>query len=132
MYIFSICFFFQAEDGIRDIGVTGVQTCALPICLFQKVKEPLWWRNANPLCRAFNIHCCLINRVDGKESNLNSSCSSVRYAAIFGTPIFQSHHREEMRGHIPCQRAAIYPCRMRLSKRSLHQHRSEERRVGKE
>src|SRR5438445_13790092 len=25
------CFFFQAEDGIRDIGVTGVQTCALPI-----------------------------------------------------------------------------------------------------
>src|SRR5947209_10748027 len=26
-----LCFFFQAEDGIRDIGVTGVQTCALPI-----------------------------------------------------------------------------------------------------
>src|SRR3712207_7939637 len=24
-------YFFQAEDGIRDIGVTGVQTCALPI-----------------------------------------------------------------------------------------------------
>src|SRR3712207_6082452 len=28
-----IFFFFQAEDGIRDIGVTGVQTCALPIWL---------------------------------------------------------------------------------------------------
>src|SRR3712207_7649313 len=27
----SSFFFFQAEDGIRDIGVTGVQTCALPI-----------------------------------------------------------------------------------------------------
>src|SRR3712207_7659623 len=26
-----VFFFFQAEDGIRDIGVTGVQTCALPI-----------------------------------------------------------------------------------------------------
>src|SRR3712207_2278115 len=26
-----VMFFFQAEDGIRDIGVTGVQTCALPI-----------------------------------------------------------------------------------------------------
>src|SRR6266496_1908028 len=26
-------FFFQAEDGIRDLYVTGVQTCALPICL---------------------------------------------------------------------------------------------------
>src|SRR5206468_8240946 len=25
------CFFFQAEDGIRDLIVTGVQTCALPI-----------------------------------------------------------------------------------------------------
>src|SRR5215468_4998095 len=25
-------FFFQAEDGIRDRDVTGVQTCALPIC----------------------------------------------------------------------------------------------------
>src|SRR5215203_6945904 len=29
--IFFFFFFFQAEDGIRDIGVTGVQTCALPI-----------------------------------------------------------------------------------------------------
>src|SRR2546430_17584050 len=27
-----VCFFFQAEDGIRDLTVTGVQTCALPIC----------------------------------------------------------------------------------------------------
>src|SRR5207302_3504152 len=28
-------FFFQAEDGIRDFHVTGVQTCALPILLVQ-------------------------------------------------------------------------------------------------
>src|SRR3712207_5983674 len=34
MYFF---FFFQAEDGIRDIGVTGVQTCALPIYNHKKV-----------------------------------------------------------------------------------------------
>src|SRR2546430_1563898 len=27
----NLCFFFQAEDGIRDLTVTGVQTCALPI-----------------------------------------------------------------------------------------------------
>src|SRR5207247_8214758 len=34
-FLFSICFlfFFQAEDGIRDPLVTGVQTCALPIYL---------------------------------------------------------------------------------------------------
>src|SRR2546430_7478352 len=31
LYCFFI-FFFQAEDGIRDLTVTGVQTCALPIC----------------------------------------------------------------------------------------------------
>ena len=32
-YQVSVIFFFQAEDGIRDRLVTGVQTCALPICL---------------------------------------------------------------------------------------------------
>src|SRR3712207_5690486 len=31
VFVCYIIFFFQAEDGIRDIGVTGVQTCALPI-----------------------------------------------------------------------------------------------------
>src|SRR2546421_4198548 len=31
MSLFVILFFFQAEDGIRDLIVTGVQTCALPI-----------------------------------------------------------------------------------------------------
>src|SRR2546426_7014133 len=32
-------FFFQAEDGIRDYKVTGVQTCALPIYARQKLEE---------------------------------------------------------------------------------------------
>src|SRR5262249_59642706 len=42
--------FFQAEDGIRDWSVTGVQTCALPICQGQNSRrvgayEPAWsWR----------------------------------------------------------------------------------------
>src|SRR3989449_11215004 len=31
-------FFLQAEDGIRDVAVTGVQTCALPISF-----RPAWW-----------------------------------------------------------------------------------------
>src|SRR3712207_9562026 len=34
-------FFFQAEDGIRDIGVTGVQTCALPIFSSPYVIHPI-------------------------------------------------------------------------------------------
>src|SRR5207302_7686014 len=32
LFICFMFFFFQAEDGIRDFHVTGVQTCALPIC----------------------------------------------------------------------------------------------------
>src|SRR3712207_8354697 len=53
LYLFSHCmyynlysltyilfFFFQAEDGIRDIGVTGVQTCALPISLDAAADRP--------------------------------------------------------------------------------------------
>src|SRR6266496_5752657 len=31
LHDFGLFFFFQAEDGIRDLYVTGVQTCALPI-----------------------------------------------------------------------------------------------------
>src|SRR5256886_10166819 len=33
------CLFFQAEDGIRDLTVTGVQTCALPISLFNRISS---------------------------------------------------------------------------------------------
>src|SRR5260370_23446069 len=33
----SVFFFFQAEDGIRDSSVTGVQTCALPIFISAQV-----------------------------------------------------------------------------------------------
>src|SRR5687768_2663582 len=32
LFFLFFFFFFQAEDGIRDVAVTGVQTCALPIC----------------------------------------------------------------------------------------------------
>src|SRR2546430_9425747 len=35
----DVCFFVQAEDGIRDLTVTGVQTCALPIYLTRDFKE---------------------------------------------------------------------------------------------
>src|SRR5256886_256967 len=38
-YAMFIVVFFQAEDGIRDLTVTGVQTCALPIC---SNRSPIW------------------------------------------------------------------------------------------
>src|SRR3712207_8240053 len=39
MSVLQSFFFFQAEDGIRDIGVTGVQTCALPISRTRRRSE---------------------------------------------------------------------------------------------
>src|SRR5437879_12662258 len=41
----ALSFFFQAEEGIRDTSVTGVQTCALPIC----------WRAGTAFCREFLV-----------------------------------------------------------------------------
>src|SRR5260370_26768386 len=38
MLIFYFFFFFQAEDGIRDSSVTGVQTCALPILFVDRLE----------------------------------------------------------------------------------------------
>src|SRR2546425_5541148 len=42
-------FFFQAEDGIRDKLVTGVQTCALPISSTREAIAPLAWLEARAL-----------------------------------------------------------------------------------
>src|SRR5947209_12292636 len=68
LYIFIVFFFFffQAEDGIRDIGVTGVQTCALPIfnqptrfevtvCL---PREPRW-QSMLPWDQQITLECFL-------------------------------------------------------------------------
>src|SRR5258707_2129029 len=66
-------FFFQAEDGIRDIGVTGVQTCALPIYtgrasahspvhlkaaghLQRRVRAFLSTSDTRPVCRRWTNH----------------------------------------------------------------------------
>src|SRR5256884_4677776 len=45
-------FFFQAEDGIRDVAVTGVQTCALPI---SSTKAYVWGGcSVSGVCPTFN------------------------------------------------------------------------------
>src|SRR5438445_2158767 len=59
-------FFFQAEDGIRDIGVTGVQTCALPIsaaagwpaCSRARSRSKAWTRG----CRSTPCNRCAKTR----------------------------------------------------------------------
>src|SRR2546430_9456710 len=96
-------FFFQAEDGIRDLTVTGVQTCALPIyresiccrhpttriapkcrprtrfgpfCILSSSITPTWSSTrAPPLRRAPSLR-------DRKSTRLNSSHSQISYAAF--------------------------------------------------
>src|SRR5687768_17950353 len=48
-------FFFQAEDGIRDVAVTGVQTCALPISGRWTVRRGRWWLPTSSGCMAANL-----------------------------------------------------------------------------
>src|SRR2546430_9549472 len=45
-------FFFQAEDGIRDLTVTGVQTCALPILIYREFLEASDSLTATTICLA--------------------------------------------------------------------------------
>src|SRR5688572_32779504 len=48
--LFIFFFFFQAEDGIRDLTVTGVQTCALPISSRNAIRSK--WSARKPPARA--------------------------------------------------------------------------------
>src|SRR2546430_11930140 len=76
----SLYFFFQAEDGIRDLTVTGVQTCALPIC------SGFHPQAAWPGRKVHQCGCCGSDRVadrpDRKSTRLNSSHSQISYAVF--------------------------------------------------
>src|SRR2546430_8337965 len=56
-----VVFFFQAEDGIRDLTVTGVQTCALPIS-----------------SRSRNPHYALLSAAKSPRQRRRSSSASQR------------------------------------------------------
>src|SRR6266850_7140844 len=60
-------FFFQAEDGIRDYKVTGVQTCALPICKAQGYNV-----SANVLGREGQVVVAIRNPAAGFATYENS------------------------------------------------------------
>src|SRR2546429_5591854 len=47
MCLICCIFFFQAEDGIRDVAVTGVQTCALPIWRLRAGRPSFFWLRAS-------------------------------------------------------------------------------------
>src|SRR2546430_6714331 len=77
MYLF---FFFQAEDGIRDLTVTGVQTCALPILAEDRSCRVGADENQGAGKRAG----CLqdVTDEDRKSTRLNSSHSQISYAVF--------------------------------------------------
>ena len=54
-------FFFQAEDGIRDVAVTGVQTCALPIWVLAS-QTPKEQRPSSVSPRASTQHAPIFGR----------------------------------------------------------------------
>src|SRR2546422_1131491 len=77
-------FFFQAEDGIRDVAVTGVQTCALPI-----------WCGCGSRATESTVATCATRRgsngrswkpsskaTDRKSTRLNSSHGYISYAVF--------------------------------------------------
>src|SRR5689334_23908039 len=86
-------FFFQAEDGIRDGTVTGVQTCALPICCraglhqlratFVPATAP-WGLVTSLVLPLFEqvSQVCQLLLEDRKSTRRNSSHSSISYAVF--------------------------------------------------
>src|SRR3989440_8517287 len=64
-----VFFFFQAEDGIRDLIVTGVQTCALPISSPMPPMAGSSWHW---------LHALLLNRGPSPVSGVNSVWNTPR------------------------------------------------------
>src|SRR5256885_13261538 len=80
-------FFFQAEDGIRDYKVTGVQTCALPILYISnhsRVNASIrtWGEQQPNLRRHRSNKITLAAMIDRKSTRLNSSHLVISYAVF--------------------------------------------------
>src|SRR5256885_8233555 len=77
-------FFFQAEDGIRDYKVTGVQTCALPISAISTMVVGFLWYSpllfANAWIREMGYDPN--DKADRKSTRLNSSHLVISYAVF--------------------------------------------------
>src|SRR2546426_8800898 len=85
MRYFLFFFFFQAEDGIRDYKVTGVQTCALPILPVEdgglKITDPSNPFAANTIEDPLEIPAGA-GLKDRKSTRLNSSHLVISYAVF--------------------------------------------------
>src|SRR5437763_9759864 len=86
-----VFFFFQAEDGIRDTSVTGVQTCALPISGRRLgVRELVVGQEAD--ARSARAHALAVLRIRGKIGR--ASCRErVRRARVHACERRKRMHR---------------------------------------
>src|SRR5205085_3638675 len=89
-------FFFQAEDGIRDLTVTGVQTCALPISLiYAPGDRHLRWIERLGLLPAVP----LVGRGIARTQPLwAEDAADAVLAALERPPAGGGHHRYELAG----------------------------------
>src|SRR5437763_11830358 len=82
----SVCyyFFFQAEDGILDTSVTGVQTCALPIFSSASrafLRAPEGGSSRSSFCSCFR-ECCLqliATSTRSEERRVGNECDICRF-----------------------------------------------------
>src|SRR5690554_345445 len=92
-FFFFFFFFFQAEDGIRDADVTGVQTCALPIyiCIFDCIPQNICQALLNHLLvmlyqhmMSMNLNCPQMNigRIQHRGMAL-AFCTFLSFLALY-------------------------------------------------
>src|SRR2546428_10456680 len=80
-----VFFFFQAEDGIRDLIVTGVQTCALPISLRRTSYSPNIKERMDASCALFDAEGRMVAQAEHIPVHLGSMPLAVE-AALRGFP----------------------------------------------
>src|SRR2546427_8618749 len=110
--VLFLFFFFQAEDGIRDLTVTGVQTCALPISAgVAPGKTAQRARGISGRAACGNVPP---ERGDRKSTRLNSSHSQISYAVFcLKKKKYVKYHHGGRKTYIPT--VLWYACAQRNS-----------------
>src|SRR5260370_19304168 len=79
-------FFFQAEDGIRDSSVTGVQTCALPICLLLRPKSPCRLGTLHMAIETASVQVARLDCTERQDSRSAERFGTSQFWAVNGQP----------------------------------------------
>src|SRR2546429_9941696 len=99
-----MCFFFQAEDGIRDVAVTGVQTCALPISTgaFEQVGRNIS-SIYNPDHKNFSPRLGVAWDVTGKGTTVVRAGGSIVYSLLTMSTFVSQQNTQNKIGRASCR-----------------------------